>query len=88
MLHRVLNLQAHTHTPSSCHPAVASLSINIALQALFLLLSVVFFLLAGGVYNLHCHKVVCWERGLVGGGRWWMAPQDTLQSQAQGSRRH
>ena len=36
---------------------VGSLSINIALQALFLLLSVVFFLLAGGVANEKSHKV-------------------------------
>jgi succinate-acetate transporter protein len=39
---------------------VGSLSLNLALQALFLLLSVVFFLLAGGVHNPYSHKVRCW----------------------------
>ena len=36
---------------------VGALSLNIALQALFLLLSAVFFLLAGGVSSPMAHKV-------------------------------
>ncbi len=36
---------------------VGALSLNIALQALFLLLSIVFFLLAGGLHSPMAEKV-------------------------------
>lgn len=45
----------------------ASLCVNFVLQALFLLLSIVFWLLAGGVANSHSHKAAGWI-GLVVAG--------------------
>ncbi|PRW59038.1 nudix hydrolase mitochondrial-like [Chlorella sorokiniana] len=56
----------------------ASLTVNLMLQSLFLLLSIVFFLLAGGVSNPHAHKAGGWIGLVVSGIAFYGAAAELL----------